>query len=71
MLITLRISPFLQAFFKLLKDRQHRSRDGSDFPFITQEPKGVAHRVIYQMKGNICFYPMILSNKGPMRIRKH
>ena len=46
------------------KDRQHRSRGGSDFPLITQEPKGVDHRVIYQMKGNIYLYPMILSNRG-------
>ena len=37
----------------VVKDRQHRSRGGSDFRFITQELKGVEHRVIYQMKGNI------------------
>ena len=45
-----------------LKDRQHRSGGGSGFPFITQEPKGVYYRVIYQKKGNIYLYPMILSN---------
>ena len=52
-----------QASFSL-KDRQHRSRGGSDFPFITQELKGVEHLVIYQMKGNNYLYPMILSNRG-------
>ena len=45
-----------------LKDRQHRSRGGSDFPFINHEPNGVECRVIYQMKGNIYLYIMILSN---------
>ena len=46
-----------------LKDRQHRRSGGSDFPFITQGPKGVEHRVVYQMKGNIYLYPMTLRNK--------
>ena len=53
----------------ILKDRQYQSRGGSDFPLITQEPKGVEYRVIYQMKGNIYLYPMII--RGPVRIRKH
>ena len=49
---------FIQLHLRV-KDRQHQSRGGSDFPFVTQEPKGVEHRVIYQMKGNIYLYPMI------------
>ena len=48
----------------VIKDRQHRSSSGFDFPFITQEPKGVGHRVICQMKGNIYLYQMIPDNRG-------
>ena len=47
----------------LVKDRQHRSRGGLAFSFITQEPKGIKYRVIYQMKAYIFLYPMILVKK--------
>ena len=43
-------------------DRQHQSRGASDFPFITHEPNAEEYRVIYQMKGNVYLYIMILSN---------
>ena len=48
----------------IVKDRQHRSRGGLAFPFITQEPERIEYCVICQIKAYTFPYPMILRNKG-------
>ena len=45
------------------KDRQHRSRGGIGFSFITHKPRGVEYHVIYQMKAMISVDALVLSNK--------
>ena len=46
-----------------LKDRQHRTRGGIGFSFITHKPRGAEYHVIYQMKAMIFVYALVLSNK--------
>ena len=49
--------------FIFLKDRQHRRRGGFAFALIVHKPKGVEYRAIYQMKGTIFLYALILYTK--------
>ena len=48
---------------EMLKDRQHRTRGGTGFSFITHKPRGAEYHVIYQMKAMIFVYALVLSNK--------
>ena len=44
-----------------VKDRQHRTRGGIGFSYITHKPRGAEYHVIYQMKAMIFVYALVLS----------